>query len=249
MGKSTLFNALTEAAIEAQNYPFCTIDPNVGMVPVPDPRLDVIAAIVVLLSPGIIGRIAEESVESNLQWAADESKGFVVTSERFDRGWFSSQGRHRIEIRDPGMRDALATLAGRDPDLLLDQVQAVAIRQAHVSQTEIEILFVKPFPGLMKIAGGAARIPNEEAEENPASAHLFIVNPLHGGGLSGRIRKQVRQFGAGPHPAACGIKKRIPDPDIFRNRLPATGASRQMTRSPSKKDRWKSCYLYLGSSC
>jgi uncharacterized protein YdgA (DUF945 family) len=76
----------------------------------------VIAAIVVLLSPGIIGRIAEESVDSNLQWAADENKGFVVTSERFDRGWFSSQGRHRIEIRDPGMRDALATLAGRDPD-------------------------------------------------------------------------------------------------------------------------------------
>ena len=75
----------------------------------------VIAAIVVLISPGIIGRIAEESVDSNLQWAADENEGIVVTSERFDRGWFSSQGRHRVEIRDPGMRDALATLAGRDP--------------------------------------------------------------------------------------------------------------------------------------
>ena len=45
VGKSTLFNALTEAAIEAQNYPFCTIDPNVGMVPVPDPRLDQLAEI------------------------------------------------------------------------------------------------------------------------------------------------------------------------------------------------------------
>ena len=75
----------------------------------------VIAAIVVLISPGIIGRIAEESVDSNLQWAADENDGIVVTSERFDRGWFSSQGRHRVEIRDPAMRDALATLAGRDP--------------------------------------------------------------------------------------------------------------------------------------
>jgi uncharacterized protein YdgA (DUF945 family) len=76
----------------------------------------VIAAVVVLLSPGIIGRIAEESVESNLQWAADENEGFVVTAERFDRGWFSSEGRHRVEIRDPGMRAALATLAGREPD-------------------------------------------------------------------------------------------------------------------------------------
>jgi len=46
VGKSTLFNALTRAAIAAENYPFCTIDPNVGVVPLPDPRLDVIAAIV-----------------------------------------------------------------------------------------------------------------------------------------------------------------------------------------------------------
>jgi GTP-binding protein YchF len=46
VGKSTLFNALTRAGIEAQNYPFCTIDPNVGIVEVPDPRLDALAAIV-----------------------------------------------------------------------------------------------------------------------------------------------------------------------------------------------------------
>jgi len=46
VGKSTLFNALTQAGIEAANYPFCTIEPNVGMVPVPDPRLDRLAAIV-----------------------------------------------------------------------------------------------------------------------------------------------------------------------------------------------------------
>ncbi len=46
VGKSTLFNALTRAQIAAENYPFCTIDPNVGIVPVPDPRLDQLAAIV-----------------------------------------------------------------------------------------------------------------------------------------------------------------------------------------------------------
>src|SRR6056297_665038 len=40
VGKSTLFNALTEAGADAENYPFCTIDPNVGIVPVPDKRLD-----------------------------------------------------------------------------------------------------------------------------------------------------------------------------------------------------------------
>ncbi|MGI9334588.1 MAG: redox-regulated ATPase YchF [Gammaproteobacteria bacterium] len=46
VGKSTLYNALTRAGIAAENYPFCTIDPNVGVVPVPDPRLHALAAIV-----------------------------------------------------------------------------------------------------------------------------------------------------------------------------------------------------------
>jgi GTP-binding protein YchF len=46
VGKSTLFNALTAAEIPAENYPFCTIEPNVGVVTVPDPRLDVLAGIV-----------------------------------------------------------------------------------------------------------------------------------------------------------------------------------------------------------
>ena len=45
VGKSTLFNALTRAQIAAENYPFCTIDPNIGVVPVPDPRLGQLAAI------------------------------------------------------------------------------------------------------------------------------------------------------------------------------------------------------------
>ena len=46
VGKSTLFNALTKATIAAENYPFCTIDPNVGIVPIADPRQDKIAEIV-----------------------------------------------------------------------------------------------------------------------------------------------------------------------------------------------------------
>jgi GTP-binding protein YchF len=46
VGKSTIFNALTSAGAESANYPFCTIDPNVGIVPVPDPRMDRLARIV-----------------------------------------------------------------------------------------------------------------------------------------------------------------------------------------------------------
>ena len=45
VGKSTLFNAITHAGAEAANYPFCTIEPNVGVVAVPDERLDKLAAL------------------------------------------------------------------------------------------------------------------------------------------------------------------------------------------------------------
>lgn len=46
VGKSTLFNALTKSTIATENYPFCTIDPNIGVVSVPDPRIDLLADIV-----------------------------------------------------------------------------------------------------------------------------------------------------------------------------------------------------------
>ncbi len=45
VGKSTLFNALTKAGIDAENFPFCTIEPNTGFVPNPDPRMDKLSAI------------------------------------------------------------------------------------------------------------------------------------------------------------------------------------------------------------
>ena len=60
VGKSTLFNALTKAGIAAENYPFCTIEPNVGIVEVPDPRLDALAAIV---NPQKIQRAIVEFVD------------------------------------------------------------------------------------------------------------------------------------------------------------------------------------------
>ena len=60
VGKSTLFNALTKAGIAAENYPFCTIEPNVGIVEVPDARLDALAAIV---NPQKIQRAIVEFVD------------------------------------------------------------------------------------------------------------------------------------------------------------------------------------------
>ena len=85
----------------------------------------VVLALIVLISPGIVGRLAEKSVDENLDWAARESNELVVTSQSFDRGWFSSQGQHRIEVRDGNLRAALLTLTGSKdtgslPALIID---------------------------------------------------------------------------------------------------------------------------------
>ncbi|MDH3336627.1 MAG: YdgA family protein [Gammaproteobacteria bacterium] len=85
----------------------------------------VVLAIVVLVSPGIVGRLAEQSMDENLDWAAAESQEVTVTSQGFDRGWFSSEGQHRVAIRDGELRDALlgmAAVQGDDeiPDLVID---------------------------------------------------------------------------------------------------------------------------------
>lgn len=68
----------------------------------------IVAALLVLITPGIIGRLAEESIDQNLEMAVTENDDVVVSSLGFVRGWFTSEGQHRIELRD---RAALA-----DPD-------------------------------------------------------------------------------------------------------------------------------------
>jgi uncharacterized protein YdgA (DUF945 family) len=85
----------------------------------------VVLALVVFVSPGIIGRLAEQSMDEQLERAATESDELVVRSEGFDRGWFSSGGRHRIELRDGRLRDILvayssADVSGNPPALIID---------------------------------------------------------------------------------------------------------------------------------
>jgi len=71
----------------------------------------VVLALVILISPGLIGRMAEKSVEENLNWAAEESGALAVTSENFSRGWFSSEGQHRVEIQNDKLQEALGSMA------------------------------------------------------------------------------------------------------------------------------------------
>jgi len=70
----------------------------------------VLLALVIIISPGIMGRLAEKSVDENLNWAAAESGDLVVTSEAFDRGWFSSEGQHRVELKEGGLKAMFATM-------------------------------------------------------------------------------------------------------------------------------------------
>jgi uncharacterized protein YdgA (DUF945 family) len=66
----------------------------------------VVLALIVLVSPGIVGHLAERSVDSQVEWAADENRELEITATGFERGWFRSAGRHRVEFA--------ATPAGRE---------------------------------------------------------------------------------------------------------------------------------------
>ena len=82
-------------------------------------------AVIVMVSPGIVGRLAEESMDETLDWAATESQEVSITSLGFDRGWFSSEGQHRVELRDGELRDTFLALANENgaetlPVLIID---------------------------------------------------------------------------------------------------------------------------------
>ena len=85
----------------------------------------IVLALIVLVSPGIVGRLAEKSMDDSLDRAAAEGEDIVITSQGFDRGWFSSAGQHRIELREGVLRDTLygvgiAAEPGKIPALLIE---------------------------------------------------------------------------------------------------------------------------------
>jgi uncharacterized protein YdgA (DUF945 family) len=77
------------------------------------------SALIVLISPGLIGRFAERSVDANIHRGILENDAIVVDALAFDRGWFLSEGRHRIEIKDSPLADRVRALANLPPDSAL----------------------------------------------------------------------------------------------------------------------------------
>ncbi len=86
--------------------------------------LILLAVLIIIVSPGLVGKLAENSVGENLNWAAQETGELVVTSEGFDRGWFSSEGQHRVELGDGSIR---AAMTSADGDLDEDQIPVLII--------------------------------------------------------------------------------------------------------------------------
>ena len=85
--------------------------------------LILLAVIIIIISPGIVGKLAENSVGESLNWAAEESGELVVTSDAFDRGWFSSEGQHRVTLGQGQLRSTVATMTDDDkavPVLLIN---------------------------------------------------------------------------------------------------------------------------------
>lgn len=76
----------------------------------------ILLALIVIVSPGIVGKLAEQSMDRQLQWAADENRKVEVTSSDFERSWFSSAGTHRVEFAGTPAGRALRAQLGFDPD-------------------------------------------------------------------------------------------------------------------------------------
>lgn len=84
--------------------------------------LILLAVLIIIISPGIVGKLAENSVGESLNWAAEESGELIVTSDAFDRGWFSSEGQHRVTLGQGQLRSTVTDMTGDDglPVLLIN---------------------------------------------------------------------------------------------------------------------------------
>ena len=87
--------------------------------------LILILALVVFVSPGIVGLLADRAVQAQKDWVAEDNEELTIRSERFDRGWFSSEGTHRISLNESVLSDeeraiVKSVFPGPLPDLVID---------------------------------------------------------------------------------------------------------------------------------
>ncbi|NDY42607.1 redox-regulated ATPase YchF [Dissulfurirhabdus thermomarina] len=173
VGKSTLFNALTRAAIAAENYPFCTIDPNVGVVPVPDPRLDRLAEIV---RPARV-------VPTTLRFV--DIAGLVAGASK-------GEGLGNQFLANIRETDAIAHVVRcfEDPDVVHVAGSVDPVRDIEVIHTELALADLETVEKALRRAEKAAKTGDKAARRRLAllervRGHLDQGMPLRALGLGG----------------------------------------------------------------
>ena len=184
VGKSTLFNALTKAGIAAANFPFCTIEPNVGVVPVPDPRLGALSAIV---NPQKVVPTAVEFVDiAGLVAGASKGEGlgnkFLAHIREVDAIAHVVRCFEGDVIHVAGKVDPIADIETIDTELALADLDSVekALNRAEraAKANDKEALAKKPV--LQKLAaalneGRSARSVKLDDEEKALVRDLFLL--------------------------------------------------------------------------
>ena len=176
----------------------------------------VVLAALILVSPAIVGRLAEKSMDENLNWAASESGELKVSSEKFERGWFSSEGRHRIEISDGQLMNALRT-AGSDVNAGDLPVLVVSTRIDHglIPVTSVGREGGSLAPGLgSAVSTMRIEIPGEEPVDIPGTIYSKI-------GLGGALQSSY-VLEAGSH-AQDGMDATWSDTNIDVTTDPGSG--------------------------
>ncbi|HET8899208.1 MAG TPA: redox-regulated ATPase YchF [Rhodanobacteraceae bacterium] len=185
VGKSTLFNALTNAGIAAANFPFCTIDPNVGVVPVPDRRLAQLADIV---HPQKIIPTTIEFVDiAGLVAGASKGEGlgnkFLAHIREVDAVTHVVRCfEHGDIVHVAGKVDPIADIETIDTELALADLDSVekALNRAERSAKANDKDALAKMPVLKKLAAGlnegkAARSLGLDAEEKALVRDLFLL--------------------------------------------------------------------------
>ena len=185
VGKSTLFNALTKAGIPAANFPFCTIDPNVGIVPVPDPRLKALSAIAKPLK--IIPTTMEFVDIAGLVAGASKGEGlgnkFLAHIREVDAiAHVVRCFEHADIVHVSGKIDPIADIETIDTELALADLEAVdkALNKAERAAKANDKEALAKRPVLQKLAAGlnegkAARSLGLDEDERALVRDLFLL--------------------------------------------------------------------------
>lgn len=182
VGKSTLFNALTKSGIDAENFPFCTIEPNTGVVPMPDPRLDKLAAIV---NPERVLPTTMEFVDI-AGLVAGASKGEGLGNKFLANIRETDAIAHVVRCFE---NDNIIHVANQ-----VDPAADIEIINMELALADLDSV-EKAIHRLTKIAkGGDKEAAAQKAILEKIQPHLAEGQPLRSFGLSDDERKQVRSF-------------------------------------------------------